>query len=174
MRMSPYPLTARPLEARMPLLSVLDLLTAHPIAAGLPDGQLLRLAEHARPVHRFAGYRLFRADDPADRFWLLHSGAVALDLPVPGRGDVVIEKVDTDTMVGWSWLLAPYRWRFGAVVADDMRAVEFDAVGVRALLAEETDLARHFDHRCLAVVADRLQAARRRLAELYAYPSVPE
>jgi CRP-like cAMP-binding protein len=157
----------------MPLLSVLDLLSNHPFAVGLPADRLHRLAEHARPVYRFTGYRLFRADEPANRCWLVHSGTVALDLPAPGRGDVVIEEVGAGALVGWSWLLAPYRWRFGAVVADDMHAVELDAARLRDLLAEDADLARELDHRCLAVVADRLQAARLRLAELYAYrPSV--
>lgn len=154
----------------MTTLSVFDLLALHPLVADLPIGWLHRLAEHARPVYRRAGHRLFRPDGPADRFWLLHSGTVALDLHVPGRGDVVIEELGAATLVGWSWRLAPYRWQFGAVVAADIRAVEFDAARIRALIAEDTELGRELDARLLAVVADRLRAARHRLIELYAYP----
>lgn len=73
-------------------LSVFDLLAMHPLIAGLPAGWLHRLAAFGQPVYRFTGHRLFREDGPADRFWLVHSGTVALDLHVPGRGDVVIEK----------------------------------------------------------------------------------
>ncbi|WP_433732447.1 hypothetical protein ACQP2Y_23335 [Actinoplanes sp. CA-051413] len=35
---------------------------------------------------------------------------VALDFHVPGRGDIVIERVGAGGVVGWSWLLPPYPW----------------------------------------------------------------
>ena len=50
------------------------------------------------------------------------------------------------------------------MAAEDSRAIEFDARGVRALIGEDPGL------------AERLEAARGRLIELYAYPethSVP-
>ncbi len=152
------------------MLSVFDLLVLHPMLADLPAGWLHRLAVHARPVYHFTGFRLFREDGPADRFWLLHSGLVRVDLHVPGRGDVTVDNLGAGSMVGWSWLLAPYRWQFGAVVADDIRAVEFDAAGVRALMAEDAEVGRELDSRFLAVAADRMYAAWHRLIELYAYP----
>lgn len=152
------------------MLSVFDLLVMHPAVADLPSGWLRRLAPLGRPTYHCAGKRLFREDEPADRFWLIHSGFVAVDLHVPGRGDVVVEKLGAGTVVGWSWLLPPFRWRFGAVVAVDIRTVEFDAVAVRAAIGEDPDLGRELEHRFLGVVADRLQAARHRLIELYAYP----
>ena len=152
-------------------LTVFDLLALHDFVADLPTSSLRTLARHGRPVFRATGYRLFRADAPADRFWLVHSGAVALDFQVPGRGDIVVERVGPGAVLGWSWLLEPHRWRFGAVVAEDVRAVEFDAVGVRALIAEDPELGRELTARFLAIVAERLEAARHRLVELYAHPA---
>jgi len=151
-------------------LTVFDLLALHDFVGDLPAGWLRRLAVHGRPAFHSTGRRLFREDATADRFWLVHSGSVAVDLHVPGRGDVVVERVGPGGVLGWSWLLEPHRWRFGAVVAEDIRAVEFDAAGVRALMAEDPELGRELNARFLAIVAERLQAARRRLVELYAYP----
>ena len=151
-------------------LTVFDLLALHDFVADLPADWLRRLAARGRPVFHGAGRRLFREDAPAERFWLVHSGLVAVDFHVPGRGDVVVEHVGPGGVLGWSWLLAPYRWRFGAVVAEDIRAVEFDAARVRALIAEEPELGRELIARFLAIVAERLEAARHRLVELYAYP----
>jgi len=155
----------------MPSLTVFDLLALHGFVADLPAEQLRRLAAHGRPVFHASGTRLMREDTPANRFWLVHTGTVALDFHVPGRGDIVIERIGSGAVLGWSWLLAPYRWRFGAVVVEDIRAVEFDAAGVRALIAEDCELGRDLTTRFLAVMAERLQAARHRLIELYAYPS---
>ncbi|GAA3337491.1 hypothetical protein GCM10020358_13970 [Amorphoplanes nipponensis] len=154
-------------------LSVFDLLVLHPFLSDLPMGLLQGLAAHGRPVLRHTGYRLFREDHPADRFWLLRSGVVALDFHVPGRGDIVIERVGADSVVGWSWLVPPYRWTLGAVVAEDCQAIEFDAARVRLLIGEHPELGRELTTRFLTVMGHRLQAARHRLVELYAYPDHP-
>jgi CRP-like cAMP-binding protein len=119
------------------------------------------------------GHRLCREDAYADRFWLINSGAVAVDFYVPGRGDIVVEQIGAGAPVGWSWVRPPFRWRFGAVVADDVHAVEFDAVRVRDLIAEDADLGRELTMRMLDVMSDRLQYTRHRLIELYAYPGEP-
>ncbi|RSM49333.1 hypothetical protein DMB66_45015 [Actinoplanes sp. ATCC 53533] len=154
-------------------LSVFDQLVLHPFLGDLPVGWLRRLAAHGRPVLRYPGYRLFRQDAAADRFWLLRSGVVALDFHVPGRGDVVIERVGAGSVVGWSWLLPEYRWTLGGVVAEDCHAVEFDAARVRLLISEDPGFGRELTARFLAVMGGRLQAARHRLVELYAYPEHP-
>lgn len=151
-------------------LTVFDHLAMHPFLADLPAGWLHRLAGCGRPVLRHSGVRLFHEGAPADRFWMLRSGAVALDFHVPGRGDIVIERIGSHGVVGWSWLLPPYRWSLGAVVAADCEALQFDATGVRRLLVEDPELGRELTTRFLALTAERLHAARIRLAELYAYP----
>jgi CRP-like cAMP-binding protein len=130
-------------------LSVHDRLVLHPFLGDLPAGRLQRLAANARPVLRHTGYRLFRAGSPAGHFWLVRSGVVALDFHVPGRGDVVIERVGAGGVVGWSWLLPPYRWTLGAAVAEDCRAIEVDAAQVRLLIGAGPGLGRDLTARFL-------------------------
>jgi CRP-like cAMP-binding protein len=156
----------------MTALTVFDLLALHDFVADLPNGWLRRLAVYGRPVHYVAGYRMFREDGIADQFWLLHSGVVAVDFHVPGRGDIEAERIGAGAVVGTAALLPPYRWRLGALVVDDVRAVEFYAAGVRAIMAEDPDLGRELYRRLLLAAEERLEAARHRLVELYAYPSV--
>jgi CRP/FNR family transcriptional regulator, cyclic AMP receptor protein len=154
-------------------LSVFDQLVMHPFLGDVPAGQLRRLAPHGRPVLRHTGYRLFREGAPAEHFWLLCSGVVALDFHVPGRGDIVLERVGAGSVVGWSWLRPPYRWTLGAAVAEDCQAIEFDAARVRSLISADRELGQELTARLLTVVGGRLQAARRRLVGLYAYPDYP-
>jgi CRP/FNR family cyclic AMP-dependent transcriptional regulator len=156
----------------MTSMSVFDQLAMHAFIADFPAVWLRRMAMAGRPVHLPAGRRLFREDAAADRFWLLCGGVVTVDLHVPGRGDIVVERIGPETVLGWSWSRPPYRWRFGAVVAEDARAVEFDATRVRALMADDAVLGRELDARLLDVAAERLQAARHRLVEFLRLPGV--
>jgi CRP/FNR family cyclic AMP-dependent transcriptional regulator len=158
------------MEFIMSSLSVFDLLAMHDTVSDLPANWLQRLAGTARPVFLGLGHRLCREDAHADHFWLINSGTVAIDFYVPGRGDIVVERVGAGAPVGWSWMRPPFRWRFGAVVADNVHAIEFDAARVRTLIKEDPDLGRELTGRILDVVSGRLQSARHRLIELYAYP----
>jgi CRP/FNR family transcriptional regulator, cyclic AMP receptor protein len=155
-------------ETQMSPLTIFDELVLHPFLGDLPMGWLQRLAVHGRRVVRPAGFRLCAQNGPADSFWLLRSGAVALDTFVPGRGDVVIELVGADGVVGCTWLVPPYRCTVGAVVTGKIRAVEFRAAGVRNLIGEDPALGLELTTRFLAVLTRRLGASTRHLAELSA------
>ena len=149
------------------MIRTVDLLSVHPFLTGLPEPWLERLSYQAYPVVRHTSQRLFHEGRAADRFWLLRSGRVAIDMAVPGRGDVVVETVEAGSVLGWSWLFPPYRWNFGAVVAEQLHAVEFSAEGTRRLIADDPELGRELTMRFMNVVVDRLQATRRRLVQVY-------
>ncbi|MFC3501967.1 cyclic nucleotide-binding domain-containing protein [Micromonospora krabiensis] len=152
-------------------MTTLDVLRAHPFLAGLPEAWLPPLASYARPVVWHPGHRLFRAEQPAERFWLVRGGQVTLDFAVPGRGDVEIETIGAGGVLGWSWLFPPYRWQFGAVAGQRSTAIEFTAAGVRRLMESDDALGRQLTSRFMSVVVDRLHAARCRLLDLYGYPT---
>lgn len=152
------------------MTSTRDLLAEHPFVDGLAPLSLDRLATYAHPMYRDRGHRLFAAGRPAVRFWLLRTGRVALDLAVPGRGDVVIETLGPGAVLGWSWIFPPWQWQFGAVVAEPIRAIEFNAAGVRHLMGDDPEIGYELSRRFMAVMLDRLQATRTRLLDLYGYP----
>ncbi|WP_245908078.1 cyclic nucleotide-binding domain-containing protein [Pseudosporangium ferrugineum] len=157
----------------MTTFSVFDLLVLHPFLSGMPGPRLRQVAVHGRPVVWPAGYRVFREDAVAANFWLVTSGEVDLDFHVPGRGDVVIDSVAGGGLLGLSWLRAPYRWTTGAVCTDRCQAVEFDARGVRNLMAEDSGCGADLTRRVTAVLGDRLRGARARLTLLGAVPPDP-
>jgi len=141
-------------------------LLEHPFIAGLPH--TAELAGRARLIEFAPGGRLFDEGDEADRFWLIQTGKVALDLHVPGRDDVVIETLGDGDVLGWSWLFPPYRWHFGARAVADTSAVEFDGPAVRAVCDADPALGYALTRRFLGVMLDRLQSTRIRLLDLYA------
>ncbi|MFC4495667.1 cyclic nucleotide-binding domain-containing protein [Streptomyces ovatisporus] len=115
-----------------------------------------------------AGIRVFDEDGVADRFWILRSGLVALDVHVPGRGPVVVETLGDGELLGWSWLFEPYRWHLGARTRSTTDAWEFDAPRVRAAM-DDSPAAGLALFRTIAdqVIGERLRAARTRLLDLY-------
>jgi hypothetical protein len=81
----------RLLSLDAPAPAHLDLLRRLPIFAPLPPQALERLARSLEPVHVAAGAVLFQAGDAGDRFYVIESGELAVDLATgtkvegPGR-----------------------------------------------------------------------------------------
>lgn len=138
-----------------------------PFLHGMREADLTRLATTVRQCEFPNGRRIFEESGRADRFWLIRSGAVALDLHLPGRGTVIIETLGRGAVLGWSWLFQPCQWRFGAVAVQPVRALEFDGRQVRALCAADPELGYELTGRFNEVVIERLHCTRVRLLDLY-------
>jgi CRP/FNR family transcriptional regulator, cyclic AMP receptor protein len=149
-----------------------DALAAHPFLHGLSRDHLGVLAGTASDVTFPARQRLFDDGGSANRFWLLQSGHVALDLHVPGKGRMKIDTIGMGELLGWSWLFPPYRWAFGAVAVSPVEAFEFDARAVRACCESDPVLGYELTTRLAHVVAKRLQATRIRLITVSSQPAI--
>ncbi|CAL9674538.1 hypothetical protein SUDANB1_07740 [Streptomyces sp. enrichment culture] len=138
------------------------------LATGLTAGHRERLMRVAREVSFDTDTRLFEEGRHADRFWIVRTGTVVLDLHVPGRRAAVIESLGHGELVGWSWHFPPYVWQPGAEAVSPVRAHEFDAEAVRAMCARDPEFGRAIADWVGRVVAHRLHASRVRLLDLYA------
>jgi len=70
-----------------------DLLGEHPFFAGLGDEALALLAGCGHNVHLDTDAYLFRESDPANDFYLVRRGRIALELHAPARGSHTLETV---------------------------------------------------------------------------------
>ena len=157
--------------AESKMKSMADILAAHPLFAGLDKEITDLLGGCATNAHFAAGTYLFKEGDPADVFYLLRAGDVALDLRMPGRGRLTVETVHPGHLVGASWMLPPYRWRFDARAVGDVRATGVDAACLRNKCDAEPRLGYQVMQRFLPVLAERLESARIQLLDLYAPPA---
>jgi len=130
---------------------------------GLRADQLDALAAMASEVMFPAGHRIFAEGGYTGSFWLIESGHVTLDVQVPGESPAVIETVGIGGILGWSWLLPPYQWAFGAVCVTEVKAIEFSAAAVRERCAADPVLGYELTRRLYQVLAERLQNTRARL-----------
>lgn len=146
--------------------SLADRLPGHPFFAGLDQQALDLLAGCAANAHFRAGEYLFREGEAADAFYVLRSGRVALEMRLP-TGSTVLDTADADDVVGWSWLVAPYRWTFDARAVEDTRALVFDGACLREKCETDPALGYALLQRVVQVMASRLHSARVRLLDLY-------
>ncbi|GAA0955883.1 cyclic nucleotide-binding domain-containing protein [Kribbella koreensis] len=133
----------------------------------LDASELEALLSIADDVSYEDGDRLFDEGGEAGHCWLIRHGRVALDTAVPGRGLVVIQTLGPGDLLGWSWLVPPYRWHFGALAVGTVEATSFDAERMRALAEQDPRLGYALTKQLLAIALDRLQSTRARLLDLY-------
>jgi CRP-like cAMP-binding protein len=147
--------------------SLAELVSAHPLLAGLPGDAVASVAGCAQNVSFDRGDLLLAESDPANTLYLVRRGLVAIEVHAPGRGPIVIETVGPGAAVGWSWLVPPYRWHFDARAVDAVGAVAVDGACLRAKAEADPVLGYELMKRVSAVLLDRLQSTRLRLLDLY-------
>lgn len=146
------------------------LLGEFPVLGQLPTGALAQLAATARTVTFDRGERVFCEGEQAEGCWLLHGGRVALDVFIPGRGLVVVQTLGHGDFLGWSWLVPPYRWHFGATATEPTTATALDTAQLRAFAEKDPAFGYALATTLFAAMLQRLQATRARLLDLYRSP----
>ena len=113
------------------------------------------------------GAYLMGEGEPADTFYVIREGDVALEIYVPQRGAVTVQSLHDGDLLGWSWLVPPYRVAFDARAVTETHTIEFDAACLRG--KSEADPALGYDLLRLfaGVVVQRLQNTRVQLLDLY-------
>ena len=120
---------------------------------------------------RFCGFEpgdlIMREGQPADAFYVIRHGMVALETRVPHRGPVVVQTLHAGDVLGWSWLVPPYRTAFDARSVGTTRAISFDGACLRGKCDADPALGYALLKLLSSVFVERLQDTRIRLLDLY-------
>ena len=138
-----------------------------PLFEGLNGERRSLIAGCGGNVRFLEGETLFREGDPANTFFLIRQGTIAIEIYVPARGAITVETLGPGEVVGWSWLFAPYRWHFDARAVSTVRATAFDGACLRDKCAADPELGYDLMSRFAQVIMDRLQWTRLRLLDVY-------
>lgn len=139
----------------------------HPFFAGVDEAFCNTVCGCAKNVRFEAGEYLFHEGEPADWFYLLRHGRVALQLTAPGRGAVTFQTVGEGEIVGVSWLIPPYRWTYDAKAIELTRAIAMDATCLRQKCESDHDLGYEMMKRFMPILIQRLQATRLQILDVY-------
>jgi CRP/FNR family cyclic AMP-dependent transcriptional regulator len=143
------------------------ILGEHPFFGGMEEPYLQLFVDCASNVRFNAGDVIFREGGEADTFYLIRHGRVALETSAPQVGSVIIRTMGEGEVLGFSWMVAPYRWRFDARAMEPVRAIALDGRCLRGRSEEDHDLGYELMKRCAQVMEQRLQATRLQLLDVY-------
>lgn len=143
------------------------LIAEHPFFHGMREQHLQFITGCARNVRFEEGEVIFREGDEANQFYFIREGMIAVELMVPSRGFTTVQTLGEGEMLGWSWLLPPYRWQFGARASKATRALAFDGKCLRNKCEEDHDLGYEILKRFTHIISERLDATRLQLLDLY-------
>ena len=142
-------------------------LAEHPFFEGVTQRHLEAILECARSVQFQAGEFIAHEGDPADKFYLLRRGRVALETPTSDRGVLLFETLQEGEVLGWSWVVPPSAWSFDARAVELTLAISVDGPSLRAKFAEDHELGYEVLLRFSQILALRLEAARLQTLDVY-------
>lgn len=157
----------------MEMQQLIETLGAHPFVRGLPPHQIEKLARLASEVRYQGDQIIFRQAESSNLFCLVVSGKIGLEVNAPGR-ILRIQTIGEGEALGWSSVLGGREKQFQARALGAVRALAFDGTELRAACEADCGLGYAIMQRLLRVVADRLQALRLQLIDVYTPPGAKQ
>jgi CRP-like cAMP-binding protein len=142
-----------------------------PFFTPVEEAQLIRLAMISAEEAYQTGEVIFNEGAPADKLYLVISGAVELRMCIDASDRTIpVEIIEPGEVVGWSTLVAPYEYTASGEARTSTRVVAIDSVLLRQFAEEDYALGCHLYRQVASVIAQRLHDTRLRLASLLPSP----
>ena len=144
------------------------IIAEHPFFIGLDDGFTNLMVSCASNVRFKASTYILREGDAANTFYLIREGKVAVEVMAPQHRPIIVSTLSVGEILGWSWLLPPFQWKFHARAVDDVRAIALDGKCLRTKCEQNHDLGYEVLKRFAQIIEQRLEATRLQLLDVYA------
>lgn len=150
--------------------SIESYLSGHAFFSGLDNEFVKFLSESAAERQVKKGEVLFKQGKTADKFYLLRKGQISVQVPALMGPVLEIQTLGEDQILGWSWLIPPYRWHFMARAVEDSEVLEFDGSAILAHCEEDPNFGYHLLKRFAGLMSERLDAARQKMMDQWNPP----
>lgn len=142
-----------------------EYLSAHEFFSGLGDDILKFLCECSSTHEIKKGQILFRQGENADKFYVVRNGRISIQMPAIMGPALEIQTLGKDQVLGWSWLIAPYKWNFQALAIEDSKLLKFDGIAILARCEQEPKFGYGLLKKFAALMSMRLDAARLKMMD---------
>jgi CRP/FNR family cyclic AMP-dependent transcriptional regulator len=113
---------------------------------------------------------LFQQGKVADKFYLVLKGQVSVQVPALVGPPLELQVLGDNQILGWSWLIPPYRWNFMARAVEDTELLEFDGHAILARCEKDPKFGYELLKRFTALMSERLNAARQKMMDQWNPP----
>ncbi len=147
--------------------SLANQIKQHPFFKDVADQSIEKIASFSKEVKVEAGEFIFRSGEEAGKFYLIQQGEVIIEIAPTRHSDVSIQSIREGEVLGWSWLIPPFKWQFDAKAVELTKAIAIDAQSLRAFCKQNHAAGYQILTRMIQIVAQRLQAARTQFWDIY-------
>jgi CRP/FNR family transcriptional regulator, cyclic AMP receptor protein len=144
-----------------------SILEAHPFFEGLDRAYITFLVGCASNQRCSPGEFLFREGQEANYFYLIREGTVNLEIYSPQQGPIIVQTLGAGEILGWSWIVSPYQWRFDARLVEQTRLIALDGKCLRQKCEEDRGMGYELLKRFAPIIEQRLVATKIQLLDLY-------
>ena len=137
----------------------IDYLASTALFENMDSEYLEFIADHYRVKSCGPSEVLARVNEPADSIYIVMEGLLEI-LKLDEAAPVPLQTIGVDHVVGWSWAVAPYRWRFDVRTQTPAMVAELDARAIRSRCAQDTRFGYHLMTRMNHLILDRLNHVR--------------
>lgn len=140
------------------------ILRQHPFFKDFPDKYIGLLVGCSSNIVFKPGAVILKEGGDANKFYIVRKGKVAIYIEKP---QITIQTIRDGDILGWSWLIPPYKHRFSAKASEATTVVAFDGKCLREKCEKNSELGYEFLKRMVNILADRLEATRMQLLDVY-------
>lgn len=138
------------------------------VFSALTDTELEKVASSVIEKNYEAGTTIFPEGSSAEELLVLEEGKIALQMTLPRESGqmsrrITIDIVTNNELVGWSAIVAPYRYTFTGVCLQKVKALSLSGSKLRMLLQNEPKIGYEILKELIKVVASRLDETRQLL-----------
>ena len=145
--------------------SITEYLSAHEFFSEFSDDVLKFLCECSSTREIKKGHILFRQGENADKFYVVRNGRISILIPAIMGPTLEIQTLDKDQILGWSWLISPYKWNFQTRAEEDSELLQFDGTAILARCEQETLFGYELLKKFAILMSVGLNAARQKMMD---------
>ncbi len=150
--------------------SIKDLIATNEVFRDLDPEFIDILAEQGSEREYAAGEAVFRYGERAETFHIVREGTVTVEVAAIEGPPLELQELGEGALLGWSWLIPPYRWNFQARARTAARVVEFDGHAIRERCERDPRLGYEILKRFARLMSERLEEARGKMMEEWSPP----
>jgi CRP-like cAMP-binding protein len=110
---------------------------------------------------------VFKEGDISNTFYIIRKGRIMIETYSESGEAIGIQTISDGEVLGWSWMVPPYKWRFNARAVEQSRLIAINGQCLREKFEHDHGLGYTMMTKFMEIMTDRLEATRLQLLDIY-------